>query len=109
VARVEDEEYLDISFNKLQSWRDLEDRIMPLASIFQALSDLLDVLEVIDEKFRANLSGNQLPLQTNFFRSRKGAVKALMTSARGLQHRIHGVLSLVKTKSERIWVYLALT
>lgn len=96
MARVEDEEYLDISFNKLQSWRDLEDRIMPLASIFQALSDLLDVLEVIDNKFCANLNGNQLPLQTNFFRSRKGAVKALMTSARGLQHRIHGVLSLVK-------------
>jgi hypothetical protein len=104
VANIDAEEYLDISFKKLQTWRDLEDRVMPLASMFQAQLDLLDILQEIDNRFAEAASTSTttapdgrevLSVKSKFFHSRKGPVKALMASSTGLQKRIHGVLNLL--------------
>jgi Mg2+ and Co2+ transporter CorA len=109
VANIDGEEYVDISFKKLQLWRDLEDRIMPLTSMFQVLLDLLETLEKVDQRFAARSRTDELNMssdssaskgKTDFFRSRKGAVKALMASASGLQKRIHGVLGLLANTLE---------
>ena len=94
--------YLDVSFEKLQWWSDLEDRVIPVASILEATLDLLNTLDEIDVRMQPAQSS--LPamrnaatrrFQTRFFKSRQGIVKALMTSATGLKKRMHGALSLV--------------
>jgi hypothetical protein len=97
---LEGNNYLDISFEKLQSWRDLEDQVIPLTSIFQATQDLLQELEKMAIRFvertdrRVTQANGQV--QINFFSSRRSITQALMASATGLQKRIHGVLNLVR-------------
>jgi hypothetical protein len=96
---------LDISFERLQYWRDLEDRVMPLSSMLRAKLGLLDALEQMSAKFAAETANSQNEhgfVQTNFFRARKSSVEALMASAIGLQKRIHGVLNLVSFESLKV-------
>jgi len=83
--------FRDISFEKLQWWRDLEDRIMPLTSILQASADVLDVLESVQATMP-----QASEIQALSFASRKGLLTALRTSGIGLQKRIHGALSLLR-------------
>ena len=86
--------YLDISFEKLQWWRDLEDRIMPTTSVLEATLDLLNTLDGIDvdttlKPIDSTSSTVKVRSQVRFFRSRKSVVKAFMTSAGGLKKRVH--------------------
>lgn len=93
---------LDVRFEKMQWWRDLEDHIMPLESIFAANLKVLEALELVDNILRTASSGNaynqtdvtpMLPL--NLFASRQNHVRSHMASAAGLQKRMHGALNLV--------------
>lgn len=97
---LEGNHYLDISFEKLQSWRELEDQVIPLPSIFQATQDLLQKLEKMALRFVQRSNAGMLledgQLQVNFFSSRRSITQALVASATGLQKRIHGVLNLVR-------------
>ena len=73
---------------------------MPSTSILEATLDLLDTLDELDvdsiTTHHATPSrGIDSRSQIRFFKSRKGVVKAFMTSASGLKKRIHGAVSLV--------------
>jgi hypothetical protein len=93
---------LEVSFDRLQWWRDLEDRILPLETVLAAQVKLLEALQVIDNRhIPLSSTKNSKQLVTpaifpqNFFKSRQTAIGELSCSAAILQKRIHGVLALV--------------
>ena len=96
-----EEHYRDISFEKLQWWRDLEDRIIPCATILEATLVTLDAFDraqklTQSDDNRLHQGINAAPdVKFSYFRSRKALVEALRLSASGLRQRIHGALNLV--------------
>ncbi|KAJ9615175.1 hypothetical protein H2200_001249 [Cladophialophora chaetospira] len=100
---------LDVRFDRMQFWRDLEDRLAPLEPLFLALLSQLEVLQRCDTFLtHANQTGGVAgaeerslkALPAEYFRSRMNLVKGLMTSAQGLQKRIHNASRLVENTLE---------
>ena len=100
-----EDHYRDISFGKLQWWRDLEDQVLPCTSILEATLVSLDVFDRAERMIQhdghhAQQSSDAVSsARPSYFRSRKALVEALRLSALSLQQRIHGALSLVGDNS----------
>ena len=83
---------LNINFDKLQGWRDLSDRVMPLGALFGA------TLRTIDALYEIGKEGNPPTGRVSFLVNQRSLLLGITSSAEVLQNRIKGVIDLV-----RIW------
>lgn len=84
---------LNINFDKLQTWRDLSDRIMPLGALFDATLRTNDALHKIAKE------GNSPVGRENFFEIHRSLLLGIISSAEVLEKRIKGVIDLVRGPS----------
>ena len=82
-------EALNINFDKLQSWRDLSDRITPLGALFDATLRTNDALHKIAKEGTPSIE------RGNFFETHHSLLLGIMSSADVLDKRIKGVIDLV--------------
>jgi hypothetical protein len=99
---------IDVRFDRMQFWRDFEDRLVPLEAHFSCLLSQLEMLQRCDTFLtHANQTGGtrdteERSLKTipaQYFASRVAAVKALMASAHTLSKRVHNASRLVSIPS----------
>jgi hypothetical protein len=83
---------LNINFDKLQGWRDLSDRVMPLGALFGA------TLRTIDGLYEIGKEGNPPAGRVSFLVNQRSLLLGINSSTEVLQNRIKGVIDLV-----RIW------
>lgn len=81
---------LNLNFDKLQAWRDLSDRVMPLGALFDATLRTIDALHKIGQQ------GTPLTGRDNFFVTQRSLLLGIKSSAEVLQNRIKGVIDLVR-------------
>jgi hypothetical protein len=81
---------LNINFDKLQAWRDLSDRVMPLGALFDATLRTIDAVRKIGQK------GTPPTGSDNFFATQQSLLLGIKSSAEVLQNRIKGVIDLVR-------------
>jgi hypothetical protein len=84
---------LNINFDKLQAWRDLSDRVMPLGALFEATLRTMDALYYIGKE------GTPAPGRDNFFVTQRSLLLGIRSSAEVLQNRIKGVIDLVRIRT----------
>ena len=82
---------LNLNFDKLQAWRDLSDRVMPLGALFDATLRTIDALRMIGQQGASPKTGRD-----NFFVTQRSLLLGIKSSAEVLQNRIKGVIDLVR-------------